>query len=175
MKPIVRLAAPAIAIALFAGCTPSGQTAFEVNGERIGMSAVDSAAKGCEAVGQGQIQASAIKSQIARMLLVGQLARTVAAENDFEIDGAARSAAITQLEGDDLMTNADCATAISSFGDFSVAQQRLGAEQLQKEISALDVEVNPRFGQWDASKASFTSSTGSLSSQALGNGQVFGG
>lgn len=176
MKFLARAAVPAVAVALLAGCsTPSGDTAFEVNGNRTSVSSVDDAAVGCEAVGQGQINASAIKGQVARMLLAGQLARTVAERNNFTIDGNARAAAITELQGNELMKNDECARAVTSFGDFSVVQKRLGAEQLRTEIGKLAVQVNPRYGQWDASKMSFTGGSGSLSRESLGNGQVFGG
>lgn len=175
MKHIVRAAAPVLAIALLAGCSTPGDTAFVVDGERTRLSTVDDTAAGCEAIGQGQIKAEAIKGEVVRMLLAGQIAQAVASNEKFTIDGAERAKAITQLQGDELRTNAECARAVDSFADFAVVSQRLGQAQLAKAIDKVKVDVNPRYGTWDTTKMAFTSTSGSLSREAVGNGTVFGG
>ncbi|MEL4505355.1 hypothetical protein AAEX63_10585 [Luteococcus sp. H138] len=169
-----RVAVPLMALALFAGCsTPTGGTAFEVNGQATRMSQVTDSAKGC--AGIIQQDAAMIKTEVAKMLLMGDLATEISKATKVELTPAMRGAALTKLQGDALTADPQCATAVRGFADYAALAEKLGQDKLAAAMSGLDVKVNPVFGTWDAKKGTFTSDSGSLSTEDLGQGKVFGG
>ncbi|MEL4359402.1 MULTISPECIES: hypothetical protein [unclassified Luteococcus] len=169
-----RVAVPLMALALFAGCgTPTGSTAFQVDGQTTRISQVEDSAKGC--AGIIQQDATMIKPQVANMLLMKELARGAAQATRVEITPAMRAEALKQLQGEPLLANPECAAAVNGFADYAALAQKLGKEKLSTAIKGLDVQVNPVFGTWDRDKGAFASSSGSLSMEDLGQGKVFGG
>lgn len=169
-----RVAVPLMALALFAGCgAPTGSTAFAVNGETTKMSQVTDSAQGC--AGIIQQDASVIKPQVARMLLMGDLAKQISKDTKTSVTPQMQADALTKLEGDALTVDPQCATAVRGFADYAALAEKLGKDKLDDAMAALDVKVNPVFGTWDAKKGTFTAESGSLSAEDLGQGKVFGG
>lgn len=171
---LARMALPMAALALVAGCsTPNGGTAFEVDGDRVAMDQVDSSADGCARVIKQD--ASALHGEVARMLLVGSIGRAVAEQAHTAITPAMRSEALARLQGDQLLADPQCATAVNAFADYAAINQKLGQAKVAKAVKDLDVKVNPRFGNWDASRSSFTGASGSLSVEDISRGEIVAG
>ncbi|GAB2483079.1 hypothetical protein GCM10027030_16560 [Luteococcus sediminum] len=171
---LARMALPMAALALVAGCsTPNGGTAFEVDGDRVAMGQVDSAADGCARVIKQD--AAAVHGEVARMLLVGSIGQAIAEQTRTAITPAMRSEALAKLQGEQLLADPQCATAVNAFADYAAINQELGQQKVAQAVKGLDVKVNPRFGNWDASRGSFTGASGSLSVQDIGQGEIVAG
>lgn len=176
MKLATRALVPVAAIALLAGCaTPSGGTAFEVNGTSTRLTAIDDAANDCVSLSGGQLDLAQIKTTVAQMLLSGEVAHRVAEATGTSITEAERDAEITKQQAGGFAKSSKCSQAISGFIDYTLVTNKLGAPKMLDEVKKLDVQVNPRFGAWRPEKGNFTNESGSLSREDLGLGKVFGG
>lgn len=168
-----RIAAPVAALLLVAGCSsPTGGTAFEVQGERVSSNQVDAATQGCSRLLDAGEQE--IKQQISGMMLSGALADAVAERTGTAITPQSQDKAIDALQARSLLKDPDCAVPANSIARYAVVAQALGEKKLGEQVRALDVQVNPRLGQWDADRGAIVGSTGSLSVQDLGQGVVGG-
>lgn len=176
-KLAVRLLVPAAAAVLLVGCAnPNGQTAFQVGGSSVSLGDIDRATDGCVNASQGKIGRAEIKTTVAQMMLAGELTRAVEDATGTKLDQSDRDKAFQQQgQGSEpLLANTDCKVAVQGFLDYQALMTKLGAPKLLDEVKKLDVEVNPRYGQWRAEKGSFTNGSGSLSSEDLGFGKVYG-
>ncbi|GAA1388449.1 hypothetical protein [Luteococcus peritonei] len=170
---IARIAAPVAALLLMAGCaTPSGGTAFDVDGTRTSVEQVDTAAEGCARL--TQTPAEQIHTQVAQMLLSGSMADAISERAGVPITNQMIAKPVKALRGEQLMTDPDCKVAVESLARYAAINDTLGEAKSRNQVKALDVQVNPRYGNWNPSAGTFTGQTGSLSMQDLGQGKVFG-
>lgn len=168
-----RVAAPLAAVLMFAGCsTPSGGTAFSVDGTATSQSTVDDATSACARLTQQD--ASALRAKVAQLVLMGQLAPAVAKAGHISLTSAMENQAVSQLDAGPLLNDPACASAVRGFADFNAVANKLGKDKTIAALKGLDVKVNPVYGTWDPETAAFTPASGSLSSEDLGLGKVFG-
>ena len=156
MNKAARTLAAGVAVAALAltGCANSPADAATVNGVRIADSTVREVAR---VLGQatGSEPGLALK-QATYDLVLGEAARQVAASTGTTITAADQQevigqypavAAVSQVPGG--AEWADAATRAF------LLQEELGADKFVEEVGKLDITINPRYGQWDASRASF--------------------
>lgn len=168
-----RVAVSVAALALVAGCgTPSGGTAFEVNGSDVAMQQVEDSAAACAKLIEQQ--PAVIRGEIGRMLLAGELADQLARTSGVEVTPAMQGASLDKLQGRPLLADPECGKAITGFANYAAVSEKLGATKLADGLGKLDVRVNPAFGAWDASRGTFTGGSGSLSMEDLSQGKVLG-
>lgn len=168
-----RVAVPFAALALVAGCSaPTGGTAFDVAGSRTTMSQVDDAAAACAKLVEQD--PTTIHDEIGRMLLAGGLADQLAKDSGVEVTPAMQGAALDKMQGRPLLEDPECGKAVTGFANYAAVTEKLGATKLAEGLARLDVQVNPAFGSWDASRGTFTGGSGSLSMQDLSQGKVLG-
>lgn len=163
---VSRAAVSLAALALLAGCaTPSGSTAFSVDGNRTSNKQVDRAAAGCASV-LGE-DASQIRLQVGQFLLRGAVADAVISRDHLTISDAEIAAAESKMGAAKLETDPDCAVAVKQFVRFAVVANKVKSDRLEATIRALDVKVNPAYGTWDPTRAAYTGESGSLSTQSV--------
>lgn len=177
---------------LLSACAPTGATAAVVNGVAIPTAQVNSIAKGCAAaindsgltpqtVTPDMVRADslqiAILSEWAAQYVVeaagltdevpeGTSALSYLERNEVTGNAVpttdAMVASVEEAQQEYLLDNEDCSAGILGLARHNVLATTAGADYFNQ---AADIEVNPRFGAWDA--ASLTvSGSGSLSDVA---------
>lgn len=168
MKKLTHLViAPALGVALLAGCSPNGSTAALVNDVQIPESRVTSYAEGCAAVldNEGSIaeNAAALRPQMLKWAVLGEMSRQQAAANggpsDDEMRDYVAEAGLTQL-----LENDACGEATLGVARHDLIALGLGAD-MASYFGAFDVELNPRYGHWDPARLE-AGGSGSLSDAA---------
>lgn len=156
MNKAARTLAAGVAVAALAltGCANSAADAATVGGVRIADSTVRQVAQTL-ATTSGAEPSLALK-QATYDLLLGEAARQVA---------SARGTRITPAEQQAVLAEYPAAAAIAAqpggepWADAVTTafllQDRMGVEEFVAEVGKLDVTVNPRYGQWDGSRATF--------------------
>ena len=64
-----------------------------------------------------------------------------------------------------LMDGSDCQSAVDTWLNIAVLQQKMGAQKLVSEAQKLTVKVNPVYGPYKASNLSLPGGSGSLSNE----------
>lgn len=169
-----RVAVPLAALLLFAGCgAPSASTAATVGDAKVTEQQVDDAAEGCAAVTKRP--AAALRTDVAQFLVLGAVTQQLSRATGTVVTPAMHAAVVKQNQPGPLMDDPKCAAAVNGILDFNALAAKLGVKETQKQMRALGVTVNPRYGTWDSDKGDFTRAGGSLSRESLGVGQVIGG
>ena len=168
-----RVAVPLVAVLMFAGCgTPSGATAFQVGDQKVSEKLVDQTAEACATIMQKEPRE--IRTQVAQLLLLGELAPAIAKVGGIELTPAMETKTLAQLNTGAVMSDPACAKSATALAKFGAVSEKLGQEKTIAAMKKLDVKVNPAYGTFDPSTAQFSLTTGSLSSEDLGLGKVFG-
>lgn len=161
----LRAALTALALAvtvLLTGCTQGAATTTAVvNGVVVRESTVDAIMTTLGDVSTNKAQAHSI---IVVALVRGELARQIAKQKNITLAPADLAA----LSDRDPALAAFLATNEGRlFADEAAAWEQLKteltADALEATVKAQDVQLNPRYGTWAASAASFSSGSGSLS------------
>ena len=155
-------AVAAVAALAVTGCaTPSGGTAFQVEGHSISITELQSAAQACAApLGFNE---GAMDVQIRIIALQGLIGRVLAEQNDLTYtDSQVRDALAAQQVGGALDA-AGCSQVARDYGTFFLAATQVGADRGIAQITDMDVLVNPRLGSWDREQLGLRHSNGSLS------------
>lgn len=159
-----RAIAAVVSVVALAGCAvPSGGTAFDVNGSTVSTRDVNRAATDCaKLVGSTPDK---IRTQVATMYLQGLIAEKVAANNDVTVSDAEKAAVAKSQNLKPLMDGSDCQSAVDTWLNIAVLQQKMGAQKLVSEAQKLTVKVNPVYGPYKASNLSLPGGSGSLSNE----------
>lgn len=170
MKKTWRLAVPVVAVALLTGCVPSGGTAFIIDGTPVSSRAVDAVVSGCATALRTQ-PSSNLGTNVVSWMVAGRVADTVASKTRQTVTDEQRLQFLSASpEGQAMLTNADCAQAVKGFAAYSILRQLISAQSGQAafdaEVRKISVQVNPRYGSWDARQGKLGIGTGSLSSPA---------
>lgn len=150
--------APVVALAALVGCSPSPTVAADVAGTVITRAELNASHQGCASLGY-DIPVNGILS-----LLVLSDALQVAADEAGvsltaeEIDAAA--AANQDLAG--ALSDPGCARAAKTSVALGLLSQKIDPAKILESVKKMDIQVNPRFGQWDPTQATIEGS-GSLS------------
>lgn len=165
MKKAPRTLAVGVAIAALAltGCANSAADAATVGGVRIADNSVRQAAV-LISEASGADSALALKQATYDMVL-GEAGRQIAASRGIAVSGAEKSAVLAQYPA----AAAVAATPEgAAWGDAVttafVVQDKLGVERYAEDLQKMAITVNPRYGAWDATHATFRDA--SLSSMA---------
>lgn len=165
MKKLTHLlVAPAVGVALLAGCSPNGATAAIVNDVVIPEARVSSYADGCATMVQGDgsdaQKAAAVRPQMLKWAILGEMSRqqseSVGGPTDEEMRAYVNEAGLAQL-----LTDPDCAEAALGVARHDLIALNAGADHASY-FGSFDVELNPRYGQWDPAELEAVGS-GSLS------------
>ncbi|MGA4508045.1 hypothetical protein ACQB6R_03320 [Propionibacteriaceae bacterium G1746] len=153
--------AVACAIALSACSQPGGGTAFEVAGEKMSLNQLADAGEACAApLGVAKpVMDTAIRG-LALQSLVGD---ALAKQNGLTFSDAQVQQVLANEDLAAANAVADCAPVVQGAAKLLLAAAQLGNEETTKQLKALDVQVNPRLGSWDADELALRNSNGSLS------------
>lgn len=150
--------APVVALAALVGCSPSPTVAADVAGTVITRADLDASYRGCASLGY-DIPVNGILSLLVLSEALDVTAREAGVPlTDEEIAGAA--AANPELAGP--LSDEGCARAARTSVALGLLSQKMDPEKILAAVTAMDIRVNPRFGQWDPTKATVDGS-GSLS------------
>lgn len=157
MKKAARTAVAGVALAALAltGCATSPSNAATVEGVRIADSTVQQVAQGL--VAASGAEASVMVRQATYDLVLGEASRQMAASTGTPVSAADQRAVLEQYPA----AAAVAATPEGApWGDAVtmafVMQERLGVDQFLVELGELDITINPRYGQWDATRGTFS-------------------
>ena len=158
-----RLGAVAAVAALTLGAcaTPGGSTAIQVEDQRMSLGQLEDAANACAApLGFPQ---QAMDVQIRTLALQGLIGRVLVEDNNYTFSDAQIRQVLKEQQVEAALDAPDCAPLIRDVGAFFLAATKVGADEGIKQISAMDVQVNPRIGTWDAERLALLNTNGSLS------------
>ncbi len=156
--------APLVVVALV-GCSPSPTTAAQVGDTTITQQRVQDAVAACP-----DVQGNPITEPVAlTMLLRTELLRAVGAQHDLDITNEQMLSLLRQDEsiGGFLQGQPGCAELFMPEVGSQLLSQVVAGDEALKELQAVDVQVNPRYGQWEAEQAAIGGS-GSLSVPSQG-------
>lgn len=157
---LIRLVPVVAAVSLLAACSPAPSTVAVVNGERITSEDLQRTLDGCAEVGYGT-DVVPRKAHV-MYLTAGELMRQLAAGHGFELNSGEVRAVAAQNNPPELLANEDCAELVFAGSALSLMLENFTEDELVAELSQADVEVNPRYGRWDADQLGLTGD-GSLS------------
>ncbi len=165
-KHIARAALPLIGVAMLAGCSATGGTAAVVNDVVIPDSRVSSFAEGCSAVLQGSPQLAQspnqLRPQMVKWAVLDEMSRQQAetmgdAPSDDQLRDYVEQAGLGVL-----LTDERCSEATLGVARHDMIALNLG-DKMASYFGAFDVELNPRYGEWNATDLQ-AGGSGSLSS-----------
>ncbi len=164
----VRLGAVAVATALaLVGCGRAPSTAAEVGGTTISNAELESAIEGTVGVlGEQEGLGTDVLTTLVRGAAVDEVvARSVAAGRDeLVISQAERNTFMASQPGVQRLAEVPAAAPVAdALADFTILQQRMGSEDFVTAITAVPVEVNPRWGAWQPEQAAVAGGGGALS------------
>lgn len=156
------------ALVLLGGCAANNpQRAARVGGVTITDAQVDSVAQAVAAGIGGELTAGSQRLPALSVLIGNELARQVGAATGATVTPAERSTflagnpQLTQLATDPALTD-----VINALADAQVIAIKLGPDAFNTAAQGVRVEVNPRFGTWNATLAQLNGDSGSISKPA---------
>ncbi|MGI5951774.1 MAG: hypothetical protein ACOX61_08010 [Brooklawnia sp.] len=161
------LVAPLAGVALLAGCTPNGSTAAMVNEVAIPNSRVTSYADSCATLVQGDGTPEEIAADIRSEMLTWAILGEMSSQHADSFGGPTEDEMRAYVEdswANRLLSAPECAEAVLGLARHDLIALGLGSD-IGSYFSAFDIEVNPRYGQWDLSRLE-ASGSGSLSEPA---------
>lgn len=155
-------AVAAVAALTMVGCGhPGGSTAFQVEGNSVSLNELETAADACaEPLG---FAPEAMDLHIRTIALQGLIGKTLAEQNGLSFTDAQVRQVLTEQEVAGALDVPGCAEIAENIGIFFLAATRVGADKGIEQISAMNVQVNPRLGSWDAEELALRHTNGSLS------------
>ncbi|MDF1488741.1 SurA N-terminal domain-containing protein [Tessaracoccus caeni] len=157
---LTRLVPAVAALALLAACTPAPSTVALVGGTPVTAADLQRSIDGCAELGI-TTQQLPVKQHVL-LLAAGELVDQAAEARGFEVsDGELKSLA-EQNGSADLLGNEECAKLAYPGVKLTLLGQAAGQDELIAELKAIEVDVNPRYGEWDAEALGLAGS-GSLS------------
>ena len=159
MKKLTLIAAGlAVAAATLTGCTPPPSAAAVVEGVRVPVSTVDA---GVPAIVMALQETPARAQQvIAFTLAQGEVANVIAARHNLTVSDADISAALATLPSAAALADMEGGEPIiHALIRTNIVVERLGESVFLAEMPSVDVEINPRFGTWDAARGTLVDSS----------------
>ena len=166
MKSVRWLGAAIAAVLLvLAGCTtPSANTAATVNNQQIPVESVNATV---QAIGGTTAEEGALADAHATVLsyaIRGQVARTIATEQNIQLKGDPRTAVLTATPGlAKYAENPTVAGFIDDVVDTTIVVNTIGQPAFLAKVAQADVQVNPRYGSWSVATAAVSPAGGQLS------------
>ncbi|MHA6511034.1 hypothetical protein [Tessaracoccus sp. Z1128] len=162
---LMRLVPLVAAAALFAGCSPMPSTAAQVGDVRITEAQLDRDVAGCESVGIGSDQVE--RSALLMSEILGAIADRIATDADVTVTDEEALAVLRENAAESpALGNDECARVAANSAKLQLLVTKLGESAdiaaLQQQFEAVEVNLNPRYGQWDPAGAGVTG-TGSMS------------
>ena len=96
---------------------------------------------------------------------LGEAATQIAAQNNLPVTAAAKAAAVTASPA--LLASPEAAALVDAIATNAVVSESLGQAAYVEQLSRIDIQVNPRYGNWSASQAALQSSALATSVEAL--------
>lgn len=154
----------ALVVLLTAGCAIGGSpsTVAYVGDERITQSQLDAALDGVQStLEQGQQVAP---EAVVNVMIQGLVATQIAAQHGVTITDAQRDALLKQSNLAPMLEHPDAEQVAYDIADQQLVAQAVGTETYLRDLQAMRVELNPRFGVLDpASKTIIEGQSSSLS------------
>lgn len=169
----VRLGLPGLALALLAGCAPSAGTAMVINDSKVSVSHIDALTEGCQtaldnAGKGGDYPEGEVSQAVASWVAQGLVADALIERDNITVSDDDLQKARSGLRNEDVFTStADCADAFMGIVKLTAYVSLEGRDKALAEASDIEVEVNPRYGQWNTADLTIDGS-GSLSSRSEG-------
>ncbi|MDO5535844.1 MAG: hypothetical protein Q4F65_14495 [Propionibacteriaceae bacterium] len=170
MNKAVRVLAAGVCVGALAltGCVGSPGSAATVGGVGIADDAVRSVANTI-------VEASGTRGDIALKqatydLLLGEASRQIAATTGAQVSSVEKSAVVSQNQ---LVAAVSALPGGEAWGDAVgttyVVLEDLGEDTYLEELRKLDIEVNPRYGQWDPAQVTLVDSSLATTAPAIVN------
>lgn len=152
--------APLVLIALV-GCSPSPTTAAQVGDITISQQRVSDLVEACPSVQENPVTEAVALTFLVRTEIIKQ----VGANNGIEMTDDALRESLMQEEGvaEFIGAQPKCIDILLPQAASVLLGEKMSAEQAGAELSAVDVQVNPRHFGWDASQAIIIQESGSVS------------
>ena len=164
MQKAVRfIAAGTVAAALaLSGCASSPSSVAVVDGTMITEREVSEAnAVVASVIGADERQT---RKKVALDFIMGAAAAQVAERTGVTITDADRAALIATDQAATRVAQDPAGRAWADAASTNILLiQQLGEEKVRAELEAVDVQVNPRYGSWDAQVLGLTEGTGTMS------------
>lgn len=157
MNKAARTLAAGVAVAALAltGCANAPSDAATVGGVRIADSTVREVARSLTAL-SGTESSVALK-QATYDLLLGEASRQIAASTGTTVAAAERQAVVAENQlASAVSSTPEGAPWGEAVGSTYVLLEKLGEAKYVEELNKIAITVNPRYGQWDASRVTFT-------------------
>lgn len=168
MKKLMgRVALPLLGLSILAGCAPTGGTAAIVNDVTIPDSRVTQFAKGCAVALQNVGQpatANQLRTQMVGLAVLDEMSRQYVADAGVGPTDDQLRSEIRRLDRDFLLSDPRCEQATLGLMRYNVIAISLGQDWADT-FGKYQVELNPRYGQWDWSRL-MGGGSGSLSQVA---------
>lgn len=172
-KSLASVLAAGAAVTLVAGCQPSSSVAADVAGHRISVDELENTITGCQEQGLQFRAQEGIESQLLTSMVFNEIARVIADERGLDITDEDAAAVATQSESyAQASGNEQCKQLLQDSAFFQLVIQEIPEEELMEQLASADVEVNPRYGQWNGDDSNGEQlgihGTGSLSDYTQG-------
>lgn len=168
MKLVRALVAALAAVLALAGCAQNPNNVAVVNGSVVtNAQALDLATAVATYQGTPE-RATELLTSAVGVLVQLEVAQHVGAAAGITITDAERAAT---MESSDEMTKLLADPVLGPYlnrsADASLIQQKLGTDAYLAAAAAVPVQLNPRFGTWDAEQQALSGDSGSISTPAV--------
>lgn len=158
-----RAVAAAVAMAALAltGCATSPGAAVTVNGKSVSIAHFwDNVAACADITGASSDE---IWRDIGTYTVRAEVARVIMEGRGIEFSEAELASIVQDGVGNHALADPTCKAVILGAAAWEMLSFRLGADQFDAAVREIDVEINPRYGNWDPTNGR-ASGSGSLSS-----------
>lgn len=155
------IAVGAVLVALTGCSTPGGNVAATVNGVPISVARVVGPV---QAIGVTDGQLAEPNATVLSYAIRGEIARTLAAQQNIQLTGEPRSAVLTANSAlAKYESNPAAASFVTDVVDSTIVLNKVGETAFVTAVQQASVQVNPRFGSWSVESASVNQAGGQLS------------
>jgi hypothetical protein len=155
------IAVVAVLVALTGCSTPGGNVAATVNGVPISVAQVEGPV---QAIGVTDGQLAEPNATVLSYAIRGEIARTLAGQQNIQLTGAPRSAVLAANAGlAKYEQDAGAASFVTDVVDSTIVLNKIGESAFLAAVQQASVQVNPRFGSWSVESASVNQAGGQLS------------
>lgn len=145
--PLVSLAAAGAAVALIAGCSPAPSMAAQVEDRTISLATLDGLIDSC--VDAGLPWDTEPKGAILSSMVLMEATHIVAEERNLGITNEDANVVFqNRMNAEQLAPHQECADYARDSGFLDLVLAEVSLDDFLQDIAAMDVVVNPRFGEW---------------------------
>lgn len=147
LKGLVPLAAAGAAVVLIAGCSPAPGLAAQVEDRTISLAALEETIESCTEAGAQW--ATVPDQEILSSLVLMQSAKALSDQNQLGITDEDATLSFQQNPGAARMADFEaCWEYNRDSVFFSAVLEELTVPTFLEQLAELDVQLNPRFGEW---------------------------